>query len=273
MRRLPSSRLTWFVEQGYLPEALRNFLALTGYSMPDLREKFSFDEMVESFSWDRVSETGGVFDVDKLNWLNGEYIRSLDEADLRSLELSSFVFERCSLVETNFTGATVEFARFDHCRGAKADFSGANCTEALFADCDFNNGTFHGATLTSTRFKSCKLTGADFAKVHTFDIGFVDCLLVAARLPSMNFRKEKLVGIDLSMADLSDCDFRDASFERSSLREANIERAQFQNADLRGADLGGLNLLKDRTRFRGAIISAAQAELALGEYGFRVKAK
>lgn len=81
-RKNPAARLTWFVEQGYLPEALRNFLALTGYSMPDLREKFSFDEMVESFSWDRVSETGGVFDVDKLNWLNGEYIRSLDEADL-----------------------------------------------------------------------------------------------------------------------------------------------------------------------------------------------
>jgi glutamyl-tRNA synthetase len=81
-RKNPAARLTWFAEQGYLPEALRNFLALTGYSMPDLREKFSFDEMVESFSWERVSETGGVFDVDKLNWLNGEYIRSLDEADL-----------------------------------------------------------------------------------------------------------------------------------------------------------------------------------------------
>ena len=81
-RKNPAARLTWFVEQGYLPEALRNFLALTGYSMPDLRERFSFDEMVESFSWERVSETGGVFDVDKLNWLNGEYIRSLDVPDL-----------------------------------------------------------------------------------------------------------------------------------------------------------------------------------------------
>jgi len=81
-RKNPAARLTWFIENGYLPEALRNFLALTGYSMPDLREKFTFEEMVESFSWDRVSETGGVFDVDKLNWLNGEYLRELDEADL-----------------------------------------------------------------------------------------------------------------------------------------------------------------------------------------------
>ncbi|GAB2695514.1 glutamate--tRNA ligase [Thalassiella azotivora] len=81
-RKNPAARLTWFVEQGYLPEALRNFLALTGYSMPDLREKFTFDEMVESFDWSRVSATGGVFDVEKLNWLNGEYLRELPEADL-----------------------------------------------------------------------------------------------------------------------------------------------------------------------------------------------
>ncbi len=197
----------------------------------------------------------------------------LDEADLKGLGLSGFVFARCSLAETRFVGATLEFARFDHCRGARADFSGTDCREASFADCDFNNASFRGATLTSTRFATSKLTGADFAEVHTFDIGFVDCLLVAARLPKANFRKEKLIGIDLSMADLSDCDFRDAVFERSSLREANIERANFQNADLRGADLGGLNLLKDRQRFRGAIISASQAELVLDEYGFRVRAK
>ncbi len=81
-RKNPAARLTWFAEQGYLPEALRNFLALVGYSMPDLRERFTFDEMVESFDWHRVSESGGVFDLDKLGWLNGEYIRGLDPADL-----------------------------------------------------------------------------------------------------------------------------------------------------------------------------------------------
>lgn len=83
-RKNPAARLTWFQDQGYLPEALRNFLALTGYSMPDLREKFTFEEMVASFDWSRVSAAGGVFDVDKLNWLNGEYIRELEPADLTS---------------------------------------------------------------------------------------------------------------------------------------------------------------------------------------------
>ena len=81
-RKNPAARLTWFVEEGFLPEALRNFLALVGYSMPDLREKFTFEEMSESFDWARVSETGGVFDIEKLKWLNGEYIRDLPEDDL-----------------------------------------------------------------------------------------------------------------------------------------------------------------------------------------------
>ncbi|MBV9293698.1 MAG: glutamate--tRNA ligase [Frankiales bacterium] len=81
-RKNPAARLTWFVEEGYLPEALRNFLALMGYSMPDGREIFSFEEMVESFDWGRVNAVGPVFDLDKLGWLNGHYIRALPGDEL-----------------------------------------------------------------------------------------------------------------------------------------------------------------------------------------------
>src|SRR4051812_17719681 len=83
-RKNPAARLTWFREQGYLPEALRNFLALLGYSMPDGREMFSFEEMVAEFDWSRVNTVGPVFDLDKLDWLNGEYVRALGEDDLAS---------------------------------------------------------------------------------------------------------------------------------------------------------------------------------------------
>jgi glutamyl-tRNA synthetase len=76
-RKNPAARLTWFREAGYLPEALRNFLALMGYSLPDGREVFSFDEMVETFDWARVNTAGPVFDLDKLHWLNGHYIREM----------------------------------------------------------------------------------------------------------------------------------------------------------------------------------------------------
>jgi glutamyl-tRNA synthetase len=81
-RKNPAARLTWFQEQGYLPEALRNFLALLGYSMPGGEEVFSFEDMVEHFDWKRVNTVGPVFDLDKLDWLNGHYIRSIDEDDL-----------------------------------------------------------------------------------------------------------------------------------------------------------------------------------------------
>ena len=92
-RKNPAARLTWFIEQGYLPEALRNFLALLGYSMPDGEEVFSFDDMVEHFDWQRVNTVGPVFDVDKLDWLNGHYIRSIDEADLAERLLARLVLD------------------------------------------------------------------------------------------------------------------------------------------------------------------------------------
>lgn len=81
-RKNPAARLTWFVEQGYLPEALRNFLGLLGYSQPDGQEVFTFDEMVAAFDWERVNTVGPVFDLDKLGWLNGHYVRELAPADL-----------------------------------------------------------------------------------------------------------------------------------------------------------------------------------------------
>jgi glutamyl-tRNA synthetase len=81
-RKNPAARLTWFREEGFLPEALRNFLGLMGYSMPDGQEIFTFDEMVASFDWGRVNPVGPVFDVEKLRWLSGHYIRELPVDDL-----------------------------------------------------------------------------------------------------------------------------------------------------------------------------------------------
>jgi glutamyl-tRNA synthetase len=86
-RRNPWARLTWFREQGYLPEALVNFLALQCY--PPIveadgseREIFTFAEFTERFQWDKVKRAGAIFNLDKLEWLNGQYIRALDVDDL-----------------------------------------------------------------------------------------------------------------------------------------------------------------------------------------------
>jgi glutamyl-tRNA synthetase len=74
-------------DAGYLPEAVRNYLALLGWGLDDSTTIISTDELVESFSLERVSRAPAVFDEQKLRWMNGRYLRELDTADLaRRLE-------------------------------------------------------------------------------------------------------------------------------------------------------------------------------------------
>ena len=88
-RKNPAARLTWFREEGYLPEALVNFLALLAYP-PILegdgteREVFTFAEFSDGFDWKKVNPVGPIFDLKKLDWLNGVYIRELDLGDFTS---------------------------------------------------------------------------------------------------------------------------------------------------------------------------------------------
>ncbi|MCK5176084.1 MAG: glutamate--tRNA ligase, partial [Candidatus Aenigmarchaeota archaeon] len=76
-KRHGATAVSEFMEQGYLPEAFVNFLALLGWSPPDQEEVKSLDEIVKLFSLDRISPTPAIFEFDKLNWLNGVYIRTL----------------------------------------------------------------------------------------------------------------------------------------------------------------------------------------------------
>jgi glutamyl-tRNA synthetase len=80
-RKNPAARLLWFQEEGFLPEALTNFLALQGWSMPDGREMFSFDDVVANFDVERFSPVGPIFDIDKLDWMNAEYIKALSDEE------------------------------------------------------------------------------------------------------------------------------------------------------------------------------------------------
>lgn len=80
-----------FRKKGYLPEALVNYLALVGWSPEDNREILSMEELINEFSFDRVSKTGGVFDIDKLNWINGQYIRKSDVDRITKLAIPHLV--------------------------------------------------------------------------------------------------------------------------------------------------------------------------------------
>ncbi len=73
--------ITDYQEQGYLPEAMVNFLALLGWSLDDKTELLSRQELIDNFSLERVSQTAAIFNQDKLNWMNGVYIRSLSLED------------------------------------------------------------------------------------------------------------------------------------------------------------------------------------------------
>jgi glutamyl-tRNA synthetase len=80
-RKNPVS-VNYYREIGILPHALLNFLGLMGWSFGDDREKFTLAEMVDVFSWDRISLGGPVFDLAKLRWLNEKYIHELDYPQL-----------------------------------------------------------------------------------------------------------------------------------------------------------------------------------------------
>jgi glutamyl-tRNA synthetase len=82
-KRYDAASLQWLRGQGYLPEAVINYLALLGWGYDDSTTFFTADELKERFSLERVSRNPAVFDEAKLRWMNGHYLRELDVDDLQ----------------------------------------------------------------------------------------------------------------------------------------------------------------------------------------------
>lgn len=74
--------VSWYRDKGYLPEAMINFMALLGWNPGDEREVFSLDELIKEFSLERIHKGGAVFNTEKLDWINGHYIRSMNLDEL-----------------------------------------------------------------------------------------------------------------------------------------------------------------------------------------------
>lgn len=81
-----------FLRKGYLPEALVNFMALLGWNPgeTETREILTIDELVNLFTLERVHSSGAVFNIDKLNWMNGEYIKNYDPGKLAEMSIPFF---------------------------------------------------------------------------------------------------------------------------------------------------------------------------------------
>lgn len=119
-RKNPVS-LNHYREAGYLPEAMLNYLAMMGWTMPDGREKFDLATMIEALTLERITLGGPVFDVSKLTWLNGLYLREepsdrlvqrltkemLSESRLRAV--MPLVHERIEKLEDFFEHASFFF--------------------------------------------------------------------------------------------------------------------------------------------------------------------
>ena len=89
-KRHGATSVSQYAEEGYLPDAMVNYLTLLGWSSPDGAEVFTREEAIEKFALDRVNPAPAVFDAQKLDWLNGQYIHRMSAAELRPLVAKFF---------------------------------------------------------------------------------------------------------------------------------------------------------------------------------------
>jgi glutamyl-tRNA synthetase len=80
-KRDEGASVDYYIKRGYLPQAVRNYLCLLGWSPKDNREKMSIEEVVKIFDLDNVVRSHATFNPDKLHWLNGEYARAFSDAE------------------------------------------------------------------------------------------------------------------------------------------------------------------------------------------------
>jgi glutamyl-tRNA synthetase len=87
-KRDEGARVEYYIRRGYLPEAVRNYLCLLGWSPKDNREKLDIDEIIRIFDLENIGRSSATFDPDKLHWLNGEYARELSDAEFYDLAVA-----------------------------------------------------------------------------------------------------------------------------------------------------------------------------------------
>jgi glutamyl-tRNA synthetase len=94
-KRDEGARVVTYIEQGYAPEALRNYLCLLGWSPKDNREKIDIDEVVRLFELEKINRRNAAFDLDKCFWLNGQYIAQMSVE--RFVELARPFLDKASI--------------------------------------------------------------------------------------------------------------------------------------------------------------------------------
>ena len=119
-KRETGASLTHYMEQGYAPEAVVNYLCLLGWSPKNNREKMPLAEVIGLFDLPQILRHNARFDLEKLNWLNGEYLRELN--DDRFHELAVHALARAG-IDTNQRPLDYVKAALDTCKGKVKVFS------------------------------------------------------------------------------------------------------------------------------------------------------
>jgi len=119
-KRDTGARISTYIEEGFVPEAVRNYLCLLGWSPKDDREKLAIDEVVRLFELEKVHRKNATFDLTKCTWLNGEYVRELP--DERFFALARIALTRAGYDLTKFSDEYVR-AALETCKGKFRIFS------------------------------------------------------------------------------------------------------------------------------------------------------
>jgi glutamyl-tRNA synthetase len=119
-KRDQGASLNTYIDGGYLPEAVRNYLCLLGWSPKDNREKLEIEEVVRLFELEKVHRKNASFDLDKCTWLNGEYVRELGDERFQTLARSALA--KAGLDLSKFPPDYVQ-AALETCKGKFKIFS------------------------------------------------------------------------------------------------------------------------------------------------------
>src|SRR5207249_3422167 len=166
-KRDQGASLTSYLEEGFAPEAVVNYLCLLGWSPKDNREQLPVQEVIQMFDLPQVLRHNARFDLDKLNWLNGEYLRLMSNE--RFYELAIPALARAGLDTSQFPPAYLR-AALDTCKGKKrllselADYGGF-----YFADEVTYDGEASAKDLTPENRGRLKKLREVFAGLPAFD--------------------------------------------------------------------------------------------------------
>ena len=195
-KRHGATNVSEYQREGYLPAAMVNFLALLGWSLDDRTELLSREELIKHFSLDRVGKTGAIFNKEKLEWMNGVY--------LRRLSLAEFVHQAMPFLDRDlpesvsrpldedYVGHVLELIQ----ERAKTLAEVPQLAEFFFLDelhyevCLFSKARVDG----KSAIEAITVTRQKFEKLVTWDVGTLEGVL-RPLATELNLRTGELFGL------------------------------------------------------------------------------